>query len=69
MSSTSRGLMGMMPGTSAAFAVAIERLEREAACIDFAAFFHELHDLLGKILVAGECFIAEGRGNHAVRPA
>jgi hypothetical protein len=41
------------------FAMAIERLQRETAGIDLAAFFHELDNLVVEILVAGKCLGAE----------
>src|ERR1700709_2819886 len=41
------------------FTVPVQRLQCEAACIDLAAFFHELHQLLVEVEVAGEGFLAE----------
>src|SRR6187402_2823969 len=41
-----------------ALAVAVERLEREAARVDLAAFAHELLDLSVEVQMAGKRFVA-----------
>src|ERR1700712_5648290 len=41
------------------FALAVKRLQCEAACIDLAAFFHELLNLLVEVQVARKGFVAK----------
>ena len=59
-SSTSSGLIGMMPGMRTPSPLAVKGLQGEAAGIDLAALRHELGEPLVEA-VAGEGLVAERR--------
>jgi hypothetical protein len=56
---------GRTPSISERFAVAVQRLQREAACVHLAAFGDELGDLVVEVQVAGEGLVAQ-RGKAAL---